>query len=104
MQPGGKGTRAMTYVIVQHKIGKWAEFEAIFKSDEERRRTLGSKGGKLFRDNEDPQMLFVVFEWSGAEGAQKFVDSLETHEAMKWATSGIWSRVYVVDEVLEVDA
>jgi heme-degrading monooxygenase HmoA len=94
----------MTYVVVQHKIGKWSEFEAIFKSDEERRRSLGSKGGRLFRDAEDPQMLFVVFEWNDAEGARKFVDGLETHEAMEWATSGIWSHVHVVDEVLEVDA
>lgn len=94
----------MAYVMVQHKIGKWSEFESIFKDDGERRRMLGSKGGKLFRSVDDPEMLFVVFQWDTVEGAKRFRDGLETHEAMEWATSGIWSRIYLVEEVLEVDA
>jgi hypothetical protein len=72
--------------------------------DGERRRMLGSKGGKVFRNVDDPENIFVVFEWSDVDGAHKFVNGLETHEAMEWATSGIWSRVYVTEEVFEVDA
>ena len=94
----------MTYVLVQHKIGKWSEFEGIFKDDGARRKMLGSKGGRVFRSTDDPDSLFILFEWDGVEGAQKFVDGLETHEAMEWATSGIWSRVTVVEELFEVDA
>lgn len=91
------------YVVVQHKIGKWSEFENIFRSDAERRKALGSKGGKVLRGLEDPQSVFVLFEWEDAEGAQKFVNGLETHEAMEWATSGIWSRTYVADEVFDIE-
>lgn len=94
----------MAYVMVQHKISKWSEFESIFRDDSERRRRLGSKGGKVFRNVDDSENIFVVFEWEDLEGARKFVDGLETHEAMKWATSGIWSRVYVTEEILDVDA
>ena len=94
----------MTYVLVQHKIGKWSEFESIFKDDAERRKRLGSKGGKLFRNVKDPENLFAVFEWDGVKGAREFAEGLETHEAMEWATSGVWSRVYVVDEIDEVEA
>jgi hypothetical protein len=53
---------------------------------------------------DDPENIFVVFEWNDVPGARKFVDGLETHEAMEWATSGIWSRVYVTEELFEVDA
>jgi hypothetical protein len=94
----------MAYVLVQHKIGEWPLFESIFKDDTERRRRLGSKGGTLFRNVDDPHNLFVVFEWDSVEGAKKFAEGLETHEAMEWATSGIWSRIYVTDEVYKVDA
>jgi heme-degrading monooxygenase HmoA len=94
----------MTYVLVQHKIGKWEEFESIFKDDAARRKRLGSQGGKLFRNTEDRQNLFVVFEWDNVENAKKFAEGIETDEAMEWATSGIWSRVSVVEEVCEVDA
>jgi heme-degrading monooxygenase HmoA len=94
----------MAYVLVQHKIGKWSEFEGIFRDDGARRKMLGSKGGKVFRNVKDPENIFVVFEWGDVEGAQKFADGLETHEAMEWATSGIWSHVYVTEELFDVDA
>ena len=94
----------MAHVLVQHKIGQWDEFERIFRDDGERRRMLGSKGGTVMVNVQDPQNVFVVFEWADIEGAKKFAEGLETHEAMEWATSGMWSRVYVVDERLEVDA
>jgi hypothetical protein len=95
---------AMAYVIIEHKIGKWAEFEGIFLGDAVRRKALGSVGGKVFRNTEDPANVFVVLEWKDVEGAHKFVDGLETHEAMEWATSGIWSRVRVVEEAFTVEA
>jgi hypothetical protein len=94
----------MAYVLVQHKIGKWSEFERIFRDDGERRRRLGSKGGIVFRNVKDPENIFVTFEFDTVEGAQKFADGLETHEAMEWATSGIWSRVYVTEELFKIDA
>jgi heme-degrading monooxygenase HmoA len=94
----------MAYVLIQHKIARWSEFEPIFRDDGERRRMLGSKGGKVFRNVDDPENIFVVFEWNDTEGAKKFAEGLETHEAMEWATSGTWSRVYVAEELFEVDA
>lgn len=94
----------MPYVLVQHKIGKWSEFEGIFRADEKRRRALGSKGGKVLRNVNDPENIFVIFEWDTLEGAQKFIDGLETHEAMEWATSGIWSRVNIAEDVFETEA
>lgn len=94
----------MVHVIVQHKIDQWAEFERIFLNDAERRKMLGCRGGKVLANAQDPQNLFVVFEWRDLEGAQKFADGLETHEAMQWATSGMWSRVFVLEERLTVDS
>lgn len=94
----------MAYVFVEHKIGEWSEFENIFRSDMERRKRLGSKGGRVFRSPDDPSLVYVVFEWSNLDGAREFMGGLETHEAMKWATSGIWSIVNVLDDVLETEA
>jgi heme-degrading monooxygenase HmoA len=88
------------YVHIQHKMGQWNEFERIFTADTERRRALGSKGGAVTRSVDDPSLVFVVLEWESLEKAKTFVDSLETHEAMQWATSGIWSRVHIAEEVL----
>ncbi len=94
----------MVYVLVEHRIGGQKEFERIFKDDGERRRRLGSKGGRVFRNVNDSESLFVIFEWNDLQGATRFAEGLETHEAMEWATSGVWSRIHVVDELYEVDA
>jgi hypothetical protein len=101
---GPKGAPTMAYVLVEHRIGKWSEFEGIFKADSARRKALGSLGGTLYRNADDPANLFAVFQWKDAEGARKFVHSLETHEAMEWATSGISSQVHLIEEALEVEA
>jgi heme-degrading monooxygenase HmoA len=94
----------MAYVFVEHKIGEWSDFEGIFRSDASRRRKLGSKGGRVFRNPDDPSDVFVVFEWADLDGAREFAAGLEAHEAAEWATSGIWSIVRVVEEVVTVDA
>ncbi len=94
----------MAYVLIEHTIGKWAEFESIFKSDAARRKALGCLGGMVYRSTDDPTNLFVVLEWKDEEGAKKFVHGLETHEAMEWATSGISSRVRMAESVFETEA
>ena len=94
----------MPQVLIQHKIGKWAEFENIFRGDGERRKSMGSLGAKVFVNVDDPENVFITIEFRDVEGARKFAQGLETHEAMKWATSGMWSRVYVVEESFEVEA
>ena len=94
----------MPYVLIQHKIKDYANFEPVFLEDGERRRRSGSKGGKLFRNTDDPANLIALFEWDDAEKAKQFADGLELHEAMEWATSGTTSTVTVIEDVLEVEA
>jgi hypothetical protein len=94
----------MAHVLIQHKIAKWSEFESIFRADGPRRKKLGSKGAKVYRNVQDPENVFMVIEWDNVENAQKFANGLETHQAILWATSGVWSRIYVVDEAFETEA
>jgi hypothetical protein len=94
----------MAHVLIQHEIGGWEEFENIFRGDADRRRALGCLGGKVFSNTSDPNNVFIALEWKDSKGAKDFADGLGTNEAMKWATSGMWSKVYVVEERFEVEA
>ena len=94
----------MAYVLVHHKIGKWSQFEAIYQNEQARRQALGSKSGMVFRSVDDPESIFSIHEWGTIEGARKFIEGLETHEAMEWASSGISSDVYIVEKVLDAEA
>jgi hypothetical protein len=94
----------MTYVLIQHTLKDYATFEKVFVDDAERRRRLGSRGGRVWRYADDPHKVMILFEWADAEKAEQFAGGFELREAMEWATAGQASQVWVMEDVLEVDA
>ena len=52
----------MPYVLIQHNISKYEVFEPVFLDDEARRKRSGFKGGRLYRNADDPNNLFALFE------------------------------------------
>lgn len=94
----------MPYVLIQHKVAKYANFESVFRDDEARRRRGGSKSGRLFRNVAEPGNIFALFEWDDVEKAQKFADSYELREAVKWAGDPSPPRAMVIEEILQTDA
>ena len=95
----------MVYVLIRQKLARYADFEEVFRQDSKRRARLGSKGGTVFRDAEDPHGIFILLEWEDMEKARAFAGAYETHEAMEWATSGPEERwVWVIENNLHVEA
>jgi hypothetical protein len=58
-------------------------------------------GGKIFRNADDPNDLFVLLEINSIENAKKFVSSADTKEAMKNAGVVGIPSIYFVEEVAE---
>lgn len=94
----------MPYVLIQHTVAKYKSFEPVYKDDSERRKRLGSRASRLFRDVEDDTRLFALFEWDSLENAQKFANSSELREAREWATDSVPAKVFILEEVLSGDA
>ncbi|MGI5939318.1 MAG: hypothetical protein ACOX8V_01270 [Thermoleophilia bacterium] len=95
----------MAYVFIEHEISHWRTFEEIFRRDGERREELGSRGAIVIRYINNPQKVLIIFEWNTIEGALKFADSLEAHEAASWAASDTKiRRLDVGEELLNLDA
>ena len=95
----------MPYVLIRQRLARYEDFEAVFKEDAKRRARLGSKGGTVFRDHNDPDHIFILLDWDDAERAKAFAGSHELHEAMEWATSApeeAW--VWVIENSLEVES
>lgn len=94
----------MPYVMIRQKLTRYEDFEAVFRQDAARRERLGSKGGRVFRDCDDPDHIFIVLEWDDVDKAKAFAGGYELREAMEWATSGpeeAW--VWVVENSLAVE-
>lgn len=94
----------MAYVLIQHKVAEYATFVQVFIDDLERRKRLGAKKSKVFRNSDDPHHILVLVEWDNIEGAKEFAQGLETREAFKWAASGLTSTVVTMEEILQAEA
>ena len=94
----------MSYILVRHRVGRFSDFEAVFRGGAERRRRMGSRGGKVFRNVNDTGDVLILLEWDTAEAAKGWSDSFESREAAEWATSGAGFTATVMEEVLETDS
>jgi len=92
------------YVLIQHTVGDLARFRPVFDDDGQRRKMNGSLGGRLFRAVDESNEFVALFEWTDNEGAMKFRDSYEMHEAVQWAGVQGEVRILILEEVDQVDA
>jgi heme-degrading monooxygenase HmoA len=91
----------MPYLLVQHNVSSYTNFESVFKADEARRRRFDARSARVFRSVAEPEKVFTLVEWDDAEKARKFADSYELREAMKWGGDPTAPQITVVEEVLE---
>ena len=94
----------MTYVLLKHTVADYDEFRAIYEADAPHRLRRGSKGARLFRSADDPNLLFMLFEWDNAGKARSFAKGTELHEAMEWASVIGDSEIHVVEEIEDREA
>lgn len=94
----------MPYVLIKHNVRDYRNLEAVFLADEERRRTAGSRGARMFRTDDDPTEYVALIEWDDVEKARRFVASYELREAVQWAGDLHPLEAVVLEEVLATDA
>jgi len=75
----------MAYLIVHHSVEDYAKWKPVFDEHAASRKASGSKGGHLFRNPDNPNELFILFEWDDLERARQFTRSDDLREAMQRA-------------------
>jgi hypothetical protein len=93
----------MPYVLIHHNVVDYDKFRSVFDFDAERRKRLGSQGGRLLRSTVGPNDFFALFEWDTVENARRFMEAFETHEAFEWVHSVEEVRAFVLEDVEEVE-
>ena len=89
----------MANLLVHHKVEDYNKWKPFFDEHSSFRSQMGSKGGRVFRSINDPNDLFILFEWDSIENAQKFGQSDNLKETMKKAGVITVPDVYFMDEV-----
>lgn len=73
----------MAYLLVRHKVNDFSKWKSGFDAHESTRKKSGSKGGYLFRNEDDPNEVIVVLKWDDLEKARKFANSEDLKEKME---------------------
>lgn len=88
----------MAHLLVHHKIEEYNKWKSAFDGHSSARAEHGSMGGKVFRNADDPNDIFVLLEISSIDEAKKLAQSDDLKEAMQKA--GVISKpeVYFIEE------
>jgi heme-degrading monooxygenase HmoA len=65
----------MVHVLVHHKVKDYAQWKEVFDEQAKVRKESGSKGGRIFRDEQKPNNVAVLFEWEDMAKSRTFFES-----------------------------
>ena len=95
----------MALALLQFTVADLQAFKEVFLDDLERRRGLGSVGARVFHSVTNENEITVLVDYGSTANAEQFSDSLQLHEAVKWASRGIVpEKIDVLEEVIDADA
>ena len=75
----------MTYLTVQHKVRDYKTWKETFDKFESTRKSGGEKAYHILNMENDPNSLYVMFEWDSREKANSFFESAELKTTMEKA-------------------
>ena len=89
----------MAWIFVRHKVEDYGKWKPVFDEHGATREAMGSKGGYLFRNIDDPNEVVMFIEVDDLEKAREFIQSEDLREAMQ--RSGVADKpdVYFLDLV-----
>lgn len=94
----GRVGPAMSYLFFRTKIADYDKWKQAFDKDAEDRKAGGSEGGQLFRDDSDPNLVFILFKWDLAK-AREYGQSEHLQEAMQEAGVTEPPDIFFMEEV-----
>jgi len=92
----------MPYMLVRHKVEDYEMWKPVFDEHAAVREQSGSKGGRLWRNVDDPNEVVILFEWDNLENARRFYSSDDLRETMQRAGVADQPDIYTLEEVEQV--
>ena len=89
----------MPYALIRHKVEDYERWKPVFDEDAVNRESIGSMGGYLFRNADDPNELLILFEWDELKNVRQFGRSEELREKMQQAGVADRPDFYFLEKV-----
>lgn len=92
----------MPYMLVRHKVTDYAKWKLAFDKHGSVRKASGSKGGRLYRNADNPNEIMIGFKWDNLEKARKFAQSEDLRKVMEQAGVADKPDIYFLEEIERV--
>jgi len=92
----------MSHVLVRIPTQDYAKWKPVFDEYASVRQTSGSKGGRIFRNADNPNEVLILWDWATMANARAFFTSPGLREVMQKAGVAGRPDVYYLDEVEHV--
>jgi len=86
-------------MLVHNKVKDFGKWKPFFDRHESTRKTSGSKSAQVLQNIEDPNDVFILFEWDSVENAKKFGTSEDLKKIMEQAGVIGIPHIHVFKEV-----
>ena len=62
----------MIHVVIHLKLQDYRKWRPVFDRLASARKEMGSQGGELLRNSQNPNDVLVLWHWESAEGAREY--------------------------------
>lgn len=93
----------MGFVFIRAEVEDYERWKPVFDEGAAARRDAGSQGGQLFRDAENPNVVYHLLEWD-IDRARQFRDSPDLAEKMEEAGVTGPPTIFFMDKVEELSS
>ncbi len=73
----------MTRIVIHLKLEEYREWRPIFDQLASARKDMGSLGGELLRNTEDPNDVFIMWKWDSLKAAQEYFNMPDWRNLMR---------------------
>ena len=88
----------MPFLLVRHKVKSFANWKPAFDEHDLARQAMGSLGGRLFRNIDDPNEVLILLEVQDLAKAREFAGSEELKQVMQRAGVADEPEICFLDE------
>lgn len=77
----------MPYTITRQSVAEYAKWRRAFEEHADEREEAGSRGGHIFRNDEDAGDVIVFLAWEDLDRAREYLESDLVRE--EWEKGGV---------------
>ncbi len=88
----------MSQVLIRHKVADYASWKPAYDAQAQDRLEAGCTSDMVMQDENDPNMVTILFDWNDLEEAHTFAQSEELKNAMQTAGVQGMPEIYFMEQ------